>query len=188
MSVHPGEGDLAEKLTGPVTTLRIILVALASGIVMFAVVAVVVRSTGGFGADEGMNVLSWMALGLAPIALVASRVVPGLLADALRRQIASGKQQPPQTAAGPMAVLNEMGQAGALYGAYQTTTIISAALVEGAAMLSVIAFMLEGAWITLGVALGLAGVILALFPSPARAAAWVSNQLRRIEEERQLGH
>jgi hypothetical protein len=81
-----------------------------------------------------------------------------------------------------------LGDAGTLYGVYQTKTIVGAALLEGVAFLSITAFLLEGTWIALGVGVGLAVVVLTMFPSAPRAAEWVEGQMRRIQEEQQFGH
>jgi hypothetical protein len=187
MSVDRRDGDPAEKLKAPVMTLRIILLALASGIMVFAVVATVIRAGGEPQHADAMNLLTWMAIGAAPIALVASRLLPALIAGSARAQIAARRRDPSQGTIGAQAVLPELGDAGALYGVYQTKTIVGAALLEGAAFLGITAFLLEGTWIALGVGVGMAAVILTMFPSAPRAAEWIQQQLRRIDEEQASG-
>ncbi len=71
-----------------------------------------------------------------------------------------------------------INESDALAGLYQTTTIVAAAFLEGAAFMNVVAFLLEGNPISLGLAIGLAMGILAMFPSGQRIATWVEMQLR----------
>ena len=75
---------------------------------------------------------------------------------------------------------------GKLFGVYQTKTIIGAAMIEGAAFLNLVAYLLEGNPITLGLGLGLAVVIAALFPSPSRVANWIEQRLRLMDDNKML--
>lgn len=179
-------GNLVDKLKPAVMVLRIIVVALASGVMLFVAVAMWMRLSRPQPAAADAEMLTMLAIGLAPLALIASRIVPAILVRNARRQIAAG-HDPSPSKEGPRAPLSELGDAGALAGVYQTKTIISAALLEGAAFFSATAYMLEGNQIALGLSLGFAGVILTMFPSASRVAEWIAGQRRLMGEEKLLG-
>ena len=67
-----------------------------------------------------------------------------------------------------------------------TTTIVGAALLEGAAFANLVAFMLEGQVYSLILAaLMLVGILLAI-PTRRRVEDWLEVQSRRIQEFRQM--
>lgn len=118
----------------------VIWFALCAGVTMFAVVASLVgptvRERGG-GAPE---VLAWVALGVAIVALAASRLVPGL--------VRAPPGAPPEAAG-------------------VTRTIIAAALNEGAGLLAVVVWMVTGQLAVVALAISAVGLLLA-FPSEER--------------------
>ena len=61
------------------------------------------------------------------------------------------------------------------------------AMLEGAAFLSILAFMLEGRWYCLAGALLMILGILYHMPTVSRVQSWLDEQTRQIEFERQLG-
>lgn len=185
-------GDLAERLKPAILTLRIIVVALATGVVAFAVAAIVIRMQQAQApAIEAAGLLTILGIAAAPVAFVLSRFVPGLFAGKARRQIASGQFGPPGGAnpdqtGGPQSSLVQLGDDGKLFMVYQTKTILAIALIEGAAFLNIIAFLLEGSPIALGLGLLLALVIVALFPRTSRVVEWIASQRRLMAEEKLL--
>ena len=173
---------LVSELKPAVMTLRMIVASLAGGVVMFALVAIWMRLAGQqTPVERSVPLLTMLALVLFPVALGASRLVAGIVVRNSRRQIAA--DGPSQAAA---VGSGESQRAGALYAVFQTKTIIAAAVLEGAAFLSLFAFMLEGSPLGLVMAILLAAAIIAMFPSAARAADWIERQLRCIDEERPL--
>ncbi len=178
--------NLAHKLRPNVLTLRIILGALATGVLVFAAIALVLRAGGGMPArGDGFDLLSVMAMGWTPLGLIASRVVPMLIVRNARAKIAAGTYLPGhQGASSPSA----SSESDVLIGLYQSNAIIAAALLEGSAFYCLVAYLLEGNPISLGLGFGLALVILLMMPSSQRMADWIEQQLRWIAEEKATGN
>jgi hypothetical protein len=76
--------------------------------------------------------------------------------------------------------------AGKLVMVYQTKMIVAAALLEGGCFLALYAYMTERQWPSLTMAAFLLLCMLAHFPTLDRVEAWIDEQLRRVEEQRQL--
>jgi hypothetical protein len=115
--------------------------ALFAGVVFFATIATALRPGFLQQGNEGVELLAWIALGMALVGLLASRVVPNL-----------GKPMPGAT------------PDGVGFG----RTVMASALNEGSALLAVVVWMLGGRALALvALAISLAGLLLA-FPSTAR--------------------
>lgn len=140
----PEQGAGAGGRQAPVLTRRTALTiwsALFAGVVVFATIATALRPGFLQQGNGGVELLAWIALGMALVGLLASRVVPNL-----------GKPIPGAT---PDAV--GVGR-----------TIIASALNEGSALLAVVVWMLGGRVLALvALAISLVGLLLA-FPSAAR--------------------
>jgi hypothetical protein len=67
----------------------------------------------------------------------------------------------------------------ALAGLYQSRVIVAQAMPEGAAFFNLVAYLLEGNWVSLGVVGGLLLMMLAQFPTQGRFENWV----KRLREE-----
>lgn len=188
MTLHSRDGELANRLKPAVRVLRIIVGAMSLGILGFACVVVTVRMARAPEPGEMQKLLTPLAIGAALVAVVASRVVPALVVNRSRRQIAAGKFTQSQNTSpdGPLADVAELGDTGKLFSVYQTHTIVAAALLEGAAFLNLVATMLSGSVVTLAVAIMLAMLILAMFPSAQRVAGWIDEQRRLIDDEKLL--
>lgn len=132
--------------------------------------------------QDGPVPLSWILGAIAGMVLTASFAAPEVVAGALRKAIGLGKDK-----IGPRGIAIDMKEADRLAFAYQTTRIIGFAMVEGAAFLSLINFMITRDIIGLALA-GICVLVLASrFVTRDRLDAWVSNQLRLLEEERSGG-
>jgi len=172
---------LVSELKPAVMTLRMIVASLAGGVVVFALVAIWMRLAGQqTPVERSVPLLTMLALVLFPVALGASRLVAGIVVRNSRRQIVADRASAAAVGSG------ESQRAGALYAVFQTKTIIAAAVLEGAAFLSLFAFLLEGSPLGLVMAILLAAAIFAMFPSATRAADWIERQLRCIDEEKPL--
>jgi hypothetical protein len=184
--------DLVQRLKPAIMTLRIIVVALATGVVAFAVTAIVIRVQQAVApANDTAELLTTLGIVAAPVAFLLSRFVPGLIVATSRRQIASGQygspaESNPHQTGGPQSSLRQLGDDGKLFTVYQTKTIISAALLEGAAFLNIVAYLLGGSPIALGLGLLLALAIVALFPRNSRVVEWIEGQRRLMAEEKLL--
>ncbi len=157
---------------------QIVVVALGMGIVTFAVVAVLMANDT---ADARAGAFTFFAIGMAVICGGMSLLVRQGIVIAQRRRIANGTwkmqgrpEDAPVTDAGKLAVV------------YLTKTIVGCALLEGACFVALFAFMMDGHLIGPVVAALLLLGVLAHFPTPGRVSDWVTDQLRLLEEERQL--
>ena len=174
---------------GVVRTLRIIVPSMAGGVLIFLALVVFVFNPGanraaeggaeaGGAAENALPILTYLAVAGLVGAVVARFVVVPVIVNANRQQLAQDVDKQKKDPGGVERTLA---------GTFQTVTIIGVALLEGAAFLAVIAYMIERSPIALGVALVLAAGILAHIPSVGRARSWVDQQTRRLEEERALG-
>ena len=169
-----------QQLAATVRTAQIILAALAMGVVMFGLVVVF----GMPGGQEGKgNTLTLLAVCFAGADLVLCLLVPNLVVAAQRRKLAAGTWQAapsrgpvPDTDAGKLAMI------------YQMKMIIGAAMLEGGCFLALTAYMVERQVPSLVMAAVLLAALLAHFPTYGRVAAWIEEQLRRVEEERRFSN
>ena len=118
--------------------------------------------------------------------LVARVIVPVQIISAARHRIAKGTWHPPQLTQAAEKFLERTGDAGKLSMVYMMRTVVAAALLEGAAFTSIVAYMLEGSTVALGLAVALVAGILLHFPTAPRVAGWIEVQMRRVEEERDI--
>jgi hypothetical protein len=160
---------LQRELAAPLTTLRIIVLALAMGCVTFLVVAFVLRNSGERDAPPaGPPTLTIVAAALAAGAAVARAFVSPLVVASGRRRLASD-------------------DAKALAGLYTNRTILAAALLEGAAFAAGVAYLVEGRVAILVVGALLAAAVASHFPTASGMAGWIEDQRRRLREEGSLG-
>lgn len=166
---------------------RIIVAAMAGGVALFAGIAVFLRSAGAI--DEVQTAPLLTAIGVAGAVLAAALQGPAanLVVWRIIKQIAARKWQPAvRTGAdNPIAqLLEQAGEPGLVVLAFLPKVLVSAALLEGAALLNVVAFLLEGSPIPLAVAAALVAGILAQWPSRTAMEQWVSEKLRQLERMR----
>lgn len=184
--------DLAERLKLAIMTLRIIVLALATGVVAFAIAAIVIRmQQAAAPANDADGLLTILGIAAAPVAFLLSRFLPILIVAKARGQIASGQYGVPaepssRETTGPQSSLVQLGDDGKLFTVYQTKTIIAAALLDGAAFLNIVAFLLGGSPIALGLGLLLALAIASLFPRVSRVVEWIEGERRLMAEEKLL--
>lgn len=184
--------DLQEELAPQVRTLQIIIAALAAGVIVFLAGTLVIASPdqGPDGGDAelplGLGLMTLVALFMTASMVVARVIVPSQMTAAARRRIAAGTWHPPQSTQATEKLLEQTGDAGKLSMIFMMRTIVAAALLEGAAFTSIVAYMQEGSTVALGLAVALAAGILLHFPTAPRVAGWIEAQLRRVEEERDM--
>lgn len=169
--------DATTEVKQFVTTLRIIVFSLVMGVSTFLGYAIVM------GTDEPPEklMLGVMMAGFAGIALVARLIVPGIVFRGMRRQIAQGTWQPAKSNM-PRPETDE----GLVMAAFQTKTILGAAILEGAGFANAYAFLSERQLLSLIITLLLILGIAAHFPM--RMDGWLEQQKRLLDEERSLGH
>jgi hypothetical protein len=168
MSLPDQQGAVA-----PITrTLQIIIASLAAGVTIFLLISLVVGPPGNapVAALAGLPVLTAISLLFALMVIPLSIVVPTLLTDSRRKQIA--KTPPPH-------------DRPELIATYQTQKIVGGALNEGAAFFTAIAYFVERNPVALGLTVLLILGIVARFPTRAKVEEWLEDQLQKLSQERQ---
>jgi hypothetical protein len=165
-SLSPGGGLSTARL------LQIIVGVMLAGTIAFLVVAIVVQATGEGSTDEKPTtpVITYVAVGYAVIALILRGVVPGWLTGQILAKLgAAGAQSTDQHRQATLP-------GSSFHRLYVTRTIIGAALVEGAALLATVAYLIEGHILGSIVSVVLALVLAAHLPTKARIDDWISRQ------------
>jgi hypothetical protein len=174
--------DQDTRLSAYLRTMRIIVIALAMGILTFLVVAVVIRLQNPNQPVPDPPIITLTALGFAGLQLVLQAVVPNRMAAGVRRRIAAGQWPPPGMRASVPA--DDVGKLCILY---QVRLILGAALAEGAAFFLLIAYLMEGQIISLAAAGVMLALVLARFPIRSGLEGWLSDQQEQLRQERMAG-
>jgi len=161
------DADLKEKLVAQLRTLQIIIFAMAAGVIIFLVVAIGIRPTiaADQPADQGQMVMTYTSLLFAVMAVILHWVIPNVVVGAALTRLADET---------PEDVDEE------LIRLFTTKTIISGAMLEGAALFTIVAHMVEGEWLPIVLAIVLLVLLVARIPTHARMADWMDLQTRRI--------
>lgn len=167
-----------ETIITQVRTLQIIVAALIVGCLTFAGIAVFI---GGqrepAGADQVENqfpIITVMALAFGAVALIAQAVIVPML----RKQSLQRLAKQPEAA--------EVDAAQLLV-SLQSTTIVGAAISEGACFFNLIAHLMEGSPYSLLMASVLVLTIVMRFPTVNGVIDWLDRQMRLVREEREFG-
>lgn len=163
--------------------MQIIVGALLLGVVTFGLIVVAVV-VGPQQLQPRADMMTIMAAAFALVSIGASLLIPQMLVAAARRQIATGKWQPPAPGAMMPPALAELGEAGQLVMVYQTAMIVGAALLEGAAFFGIIATMIEKSSLALAVSGVCVVLLLAKMPTIGRLSNWLDAQSRAMEADR----
>ena len=165
--------ETAREAIGRMTmVLRIIVVALAMGVLAFA--AYVAVQNAGKPQNVGTNV-HYLGLALSVPMLLAAFIVPRLTPKTM--PVLPTGQQP----ADP-----EVAEAMGIFAAIQTSTIIGCAILEGTAFLNLVLYMINVELVHAAIAAFCVILILAQFPVNSRIEQRIEDQLRRQREERYL--
>jgi hypothetical protein len=157
---------------------RIVVGAVTAGPLVFLGIAVALKPTA-----KPDWFLTYFAMGMAAAGLVASEVAMRSFVARSRAQIARGKWLPPRSGV-PLELSDD---ASKLLLVFQTTRIMGAAIREGAAIFCLIAYMIEGSLVALGLGLGMLGTVAILFPTREGLRRWLDEQLTAVNEMRRLG-
>ena len=168
---------MSEDFERSLRFLRIIVLTLVGGAVVFAGTAMILRS----GRPAEVTLLSTLAGGLAFFAIAMAAVVPALVVQQGRRQIRAGTFSPPRRGGLQQRLADDETGRGKLLLLYQTRTILAAAFLDGAALFNCTAYLVEGSTISLALGgLTLPLLIALLFPFPARVRRWIDVQERLL--------
>lgn len=177
-----------DELTPIVRQLQIIVGALTAGCVTFLIIALLV--TGGKAVEGETPMVTCVAVAFAVMALITRMVVAGIMVSHGRRTILQTSRRSPQDQGLQPADANSpkrTADARKLFPLLINSTIVSAALLEGAAFFALIAYILEQSPLSLIVAIVLIVGLAFYMPTRSRAVHWIEDQLRLLQEERQLG-
>jgi hypothetical protein len=187
-------------------TSQIMIGALVAGVLMAVVAAVIVDLAtrpqvgaqqgaaaagagvfGARGAGGTLPIITYCALAFAVVLLPLSFLVPVLVTDRSRQQMAQGKA-PPSLGGGAAGSRTGAGlpatETGMLAALYPANHLIGAALTEGAAFFAAVAYLVERNPLALGVALLLVVVLIARFPTIERVERWIDQQREKLSDDR----
>jgi hypothetical protein len=176
--------DLQDNLV-PIERLRvmqIIALALLLGVISFLGVALfLVMNRNPAQAGQRPPILSYVAGGMLIMNACMAVMVPYFMTRAGLARLAAMPSTGNVTQDRQTALQH-------LLGLRQTGLIMALAMLEGAAFLGCIAFIVEGQWFVVGV-VAVATVLMALrFPTHRGITSWLERQLSLLEEMRGRGY
>ena len=160
-------------LKQPIMVLRLIIFALAMGVIMFGVVVAMITREKPKSLGTNIN---YPVLAIALSIMAAGLIVPRLLPN--RSEVPASVRQP---VADP-----KVRDALDTFAAKQVKTIIGAALFEGAAFMNLVWYMLSAELVHAAAAAICLLAMLAHFPLTGRVEEQIEDQRRRRREEGQL--
>ena len=157
-----------------VLTAQIIVAALFAGCLFFMLIVLVIGRGQFSSAELGLNKQPMTLIGLVvAFGILAVRLVlPGVVTTQMLRQLAPRESKEPDWKD--------------LFGVYQTTLIIKAAMVEGAIFLLLVMHMIERSPWTLALAVAFLVILLLHMPTVPRVDDWIERQSLAIREQRSM--
>jgi hypothetical protein len=152
--------------------MQIITAAIAMGSLIFLLFALVIRADGNMPEPPETPVLSYVGVGFAVMAFLAVAIIPNRVALSGLKHFTRGQGR----------VLDTNEEAIELCALYQTGLIVGLAILEGATLLQIIAYLLEGQQLSLIVTATLLMGIILQFPIRQRVAAWIERQQGKLEQ------
>jgi len=181
---------LEDQFGGAVRALQIIVIALASGCLTFAAIAVFLNlENGPAAAAAGPPMITYLALAAIVPAAIAFVIARAVLNGQARRSALAIIDQMPDDSSGvrsPDDLLQSSEVVRVLLQHFQTRLIVGAAILEGVAFFLLVSYLLEGNPVALGAGIVLALGITLLFPTRSRVAAWILEQVESIRNQQQF--
>jgi hypothetical protein len=172
---------IPSSLDGHVSSLRLVVIALAVGAWMFPLVFVLAMEPQG---DGTAGPITFTAIAMVLLTLAMGAFLPAALTAQGRARIASGRFQTAGSAEGRRAA-DEGGDVGRLMNLYRGATIVGAAAIEGGALFSSVAYVVEGSrWMLLPAFLLPLVILLLRLPSRRCVEEWLETQQRLLARER----
>jgi hypothetical protein len=179
---------LETRLRGNLLTMRIIVGALIVGASALLIIATVKRMGDG---QPRPPVVGLVGVAFVIGAPLAAAIVPNFTRRQWERQVAGGMwpglpQSPhgPALPATPVEEVSEDDETIRWWGLYQTVLIIRCALLEGAAFLQGVAFMVEGNLFSVILGVVMVGMLLAQWPRREAIDRWVEERRETVERLR----
>jgi hypothetical protein len=164
-----------QPLQQAIRTLRIIVLAMASAVIMFAAVTLFQRQNQPWGIGQNFDTLNIVMLAMGAMCLAMGIMLPAVMFRAIPVPLQVGRQF---ASLGPEVLRVMQVQAR-----IQVTTIVGAALFEGGAFANLVAFMTTGELLNLLAAGVLLLAITALFPWPGRCEQRIAGEFQRQTAE-----
>ena len=139
--------------------------------ILFALISLVISKESGEGHQP---ILTYIAFAIGAISLLAAVVIPHFVGTQPLRSLAKWKEAKPVRSVPPMPP--EMGSIGTLLGSYQTRLILRWAILEGAALFNLVAYLLDHQLISALVAAALVVTLLLKFSTPGSVRRWIEDQ------------
>jgi hypothetical protein len=180
-----------DELKPVVRTAQIIVFALVQGCVFFLAIALYLVNNVFMGPilpEVPMVVSIGVAVALA--ALAARLIVLSWLVRRGRRRTLDGSRKSMEPSRRTLAARQPImppGIPGELAALYMTTLIVSGAILEGATFFLLIVYLLTASLIAQAVAVFLLFLLVAHIPTRSRVVAWIEEQMRLLDEEREAG-
>lgn len=169
-------GNGVNSPAGFTRTLQIIVAAMVAGCSLFLTIVLVIVFSGPSKSPD-VPIITYIAVAFAAGAVAMHLIIPGIVVAQGRRKILA------ETSSTTPATQDDTSKFSQLL---ITKTIIAAAILEGAALFSLIAHIVERSPLSLGAAIVLIVMLAAHFPTQSRVGRWIDDQTRLISEERQL--
>lgn len=181
------EADHAKVVAGRVRVLQIVILAMATGFVLFLVIILAVPGFNRPLAAEGYaRIVTYIATGYGVLALMLTPLISGTLVSVSRRRIAQTTRLKPRDDLSNSSAEPSQGAGGALAQLYVGRTLLSAALYEGAGLFLAVAYMLGRIPLALIAAAILFAALLWQLPTTDRVQRWIEEQLRQVEQDRSM--
>jgi hypothetical protein len=163
--------DQRHRIAASIRTPRIVVTAMAMGVLAFLVVVLMLPPR----ADRGEPLVAYIAVAFAVVALAASMALSKMVAKKSVQRILAERA----------SVADDRFQGGVndqtldkLLGVFSTKLIIYCALLEGGAFFNLVAYLIDGQVINL-YAVGALLVMMAIgFPTLGGAEDWITQALR----------
>lgn len=155
--------------------MTVIWLALIMGVVTFGIIVTFIGLKEEPG--KGLPVITYLGMGIAALMLVLRMVVPNLIA---RNQFTQAMQE-----ANAEGNQDEDQLLGTFYQIFLVRLIIGMALLEGAAMLNLVAVLIEKQKLAFIPVVILLLVMIASMPTKSKLDAWIRNQMENYNLEHQ---
>jgi len=166
-------------------TMQIIVGSLATGVVMFSAVTLMLAAQQPKPAPD-VPLLTYLSIAAAPAAILAALTIPGFLVRHQRQAILGGEPTLNVGSIGAAPLTEAEQNLGPYIAGYQTALIIRSTILEGAAFFALMAFMLEGQTMSLVAAGVLLLFILSGVPTRSRVEETIERQRRAVNELSEL--
>jgi hypothetical protein len=151
-------------------TIQIINLTLAMGVLFFLAIAVFLRQGGNMAPPPALPLITYIALAYAVVMLAAYYWIPNLVAVGMRKKMIQ------ETDSAGRVQIQPAGPDPRWYDMYQTWSIIGSAILEGASFFLIMAFLLEGIWLSLVAVAVPLGILATKFPTLDGIERWIERQ------------